>query len=82
MVEKRKELNPKQIEIKKVMIILWEKFFQIFNWILQYLYFKGKKLVNLNYKKYISNLKIDLNIGILNTSLKDLLSYEIREKYG
>ena len=32
-----------------------------------------KKLVNLNYKKYISNLKIDLNIGMLNTSLKDLL---------
>ena len=38
--------------------------------------------MNLNYKKYISNLKIDLNIGILNTSLKNLLSYEIRKKYG
>ena len=38
--------------------------------------------MNLNYKKYISNLKIDLNIGILNTSLKDLLSYEISKKYG
>ena len=50
--------------------------------IFQYLYFKGKKLVNLNYKKYISNLKIDLNIGILNTSLKNLLSYEISKKYG
>ena len=49
---------------------------------MQYLYFKGKKLVNLNYLKYISNLKIDLNIGILNTSLKDLLSYEISKKYG
>ena len=49
---------------------------------MQYLYFKGKKLVNLNYKKYISNLKIDLNIGMLNTSLKDLLSYEISKKYG
>ena len=36
----------------------------------------------MNYKKYISNLKIDLNIGILNTSLKDLLSYEISKKYG
>ena len=40
-----------------------------------------KKLVNLNYKKYISNLKIDLNIGMLNTSLKDLLSYETTKKY-
>jgi len=37
--------------------------------------------VNLNYKKYISNLKIDLNIGMLNTSLKDLLSYETSKKY-
>ncbi len=37
--------------------------------------------MNLNYKKYISNLKIDLNIGMLNTSLKDLLSYETSKKY-
>ena len=37
--------------------------------------------MNLNYKKYISNLKIDLNIGMLNTSLKDLLSYETTKKY-
>ena len=35
----------------------------------------------MNYKKYISNLKIDLNIGMLNTSLKDLLSYETSKKY-
>ena len=35
----------------------------------------------MNYKKYISNLKIDLNIGMLNTSLKDLLSYETTKKY-
>ena len=42
---------------------------------------KERKLVNLDYE-YISNLKKDFNIEILNTSLEKILSQKISTKYG
>ena len=41
----------------------------------------SKKIIHLDYK-YKSNLKKDINIKMLNSSLKEILSYETSSKYG
>jgi hypothetical protein len=41
----------------------------------------SKEILHLDYK-YKSNLKKDINIIMLNSSLKEILSYEISSKYG
>ena len=41
----------------------------------------SKEILHLDYK-YKSNLKKDINITMLNSSLKEILSYETSSKYG
>ena len=59
--------------IKKIKGALFKSLVQFINKILQ----RDKIIKDLNYKKYINQLKKDINIKYLNLCIKDLLSFEI-----
>jgi hypothetical protein len=59
--------------IKKIKGALFKSLVQFINKILQ----RDKIIKDLNYKKYINQLKKDINIKYLHLCIKDLLSFEI-----